>query len=208
MIKLVSVTKKYFSYVIFDAVDCEVPAGSVLNVIGSDGSGKTTLLKLMAGIVKPTRGKVYINGCLASDRRKNAVSFMPENNFFHPKMTVGDGVQYYKDFFDDFDMEYFEVFTKRVVFQDDAKITNMSYDDLAFYKLALALSRKTKIYILDEPFRNINEASIEPAVTMIQKRAHKGATIVFSSEYEDDITHMLDSDIVVIDNKSLERREQ
>ena len=62
MISLMGIEKKYNDYLAVDIKDLKVPKNKIFSFIGKNGAGKTTTIKMMLGILKPTKGYVYING--------------------------------------------------------------------------------------------------------------------------------------------------
>ncbi len=62
MIRLENLTKNYGKLVAVDALDLHVPAGELFGFLGPNGAGKTTTIRMMAGLLKPTAGEIYIDG--------------------------------------------------------------------------------------------------------------------------------------------------
>ncbi|HEY2849907.1 MAG TPA: ATP-binding cassette domain-containing protein, partial [Gemmatimonadaceae bacterium] len=62
MIRLTRLSKKYGTFTAVNEIDLHVPAGELFGFVGPNGAGKTTTLRMIAGILKPTGGKVEIAG--------------------------------------------------------------------------------------------------------------------------------------------------
>ena len=71
---------------------------------GPNGSGKTTMLKIVAGLLTPTSGVVLVEGQPVGEETKSMISFLPENTYLPEWMTVDDCLDYFADFYTDFDM--------------------------------------------------------------------------------------------------------
>ncbi|MDP4085301.1 MAG: ABC transporter ATP-binding protein [Bacillota bacterium] len=76
---------------IFQHVSLDVKPGEFVSIIGSSGSGKSTLFRLIAGLLEPTSGQIWINGQL-SDKRLGKVGYMPQKDLLLPWRTVIDNV--------------------------------------------------------------------------------------------------------------------
>ena len=83
--------------------DIVLPEGKIVGLLGSNGSGKTTFLKLVAGILKPTAGEVLVCGERIGIDTKSMVSYLPERTYLNDWMRVSDIVEYFDDFYEDFD---------------------------------------------------------------------------------------------------------
>jgi ABC-2 type transport system ATP-binding protein len=90
MIRLESLTKKYGSFTAVDAIDIEVPAGQLYGFVGPNGAGKTTTLRMLAGILRPTAGRIRIGGIDLVERPNEAkalLGFIPDRPFIYEKLT-------------------------------------------------------------------------------------------------------------------------
>jgi len=90
MIKLEQLTKKYGTFTAVDALDLEVPAGQLFGFLGPNGAGKTTTLRMIAGILRPTAGRVRIGGIDVvqyPNEAKAALGYIPDRPFIYEKLT-------------------------------------------------------------------------------------------------------------------------
>jgi ABC-2 type transport system ATP-binding protein len=90
MIELIDLTKKYQGLKAVDNINLEVKKGVIFGFLGPNGAGKTTTIKMMAGILKPTRGRIVINGMDMSERPsdvKKCSGFIPDRPFLYEKLT-------------------------------------------------------------------------------------------------------------------------
>lgn len=90
---------------VFNNHSFSLPHNRVIGLLGENGIGKTTLLRLIAGVIKPDSGKVYIDDQVVSQKTKLQVSFLLAPSNLYVFMRVKDAVQYYKDFHPDFDFD-------------------------------------------------------------------------------------------------------
>jgi ABC-2 type transport system ATP-binding protein len=97
MIRLEQLTKKYGAFTAVDALDLEVPAGQLFGFLGPNGAGKTTTLRMIAGILRPTAGRVRIGGIdvvQQPDEAKARLGFIPDRPFIYEKLTGMEFLQF------------------------------------------------------------------------------------------------------------------
>src|SRR5215216_2253083 len=97
MIELRSLTKRYGSFTAVNGVDLDVPRGELFGFLGPNGAGKTTTLRMIAGILRPTRGSVHIGGIdLAADpvAAKSKLWFIPDRPFIYEKLTGSEFLRF------------------------------------------------------------------------------------------------------------------
>src|SRR3954465_11547489 len=97
MIKLTNLTKRYGGFTAVNAIDLEVPRGELFGFLGPNGAGKTTALRMIAGILRPTGGKVEIGGVDISTRpleAKMKLGFIPDRPFIYEKLTGAEFLRF------------------------------------------------------------------------------------------------------------------
>ena len=90
MIQLHQLTKKYGSFTAVDSLDLHVPAGELFGFLGPNGAGKTTTLRMIAGILRPTVGRILIGGIdivQQPNEAKALLGFIPDRPFIYEKLT-------------------------------------------------------------------------------------------------------------------------
>ena len=100
-----SLVKDYGGKVALSGIDLSLPSGKIIGLLGSNGSGKTTLLKLASGLLQPTSGEIRVCGMEIGVETKRLVSFLPERTYLNDWMRVMDIMEYFADFYEDFDKE-------------------------------------------------------------------------------------------------------
>ncbi|RLG92163.1 glycerol-3-phosphate ABC transporter ATP-binding protein, partial [Candidatus Bathyarchaeota archaeon] len=95
-VKLVNITKRYGRIIANDHINLTIKDGEYVSIIGPSGCGKTTLIKIIAGIIKPDEGEVYINGKLVNDVpiEDRGIGYVFQNIALFPHMTVWDNIIY------------------------------------------------------------------------------------------------------------------
>ena len=98
MIALHDLTKEYGKFRAVDRVSLDVPRGRIHGFLGPNGAGKTTTIKMIAGLLKPTAGRVVVNGHdLANDPEaaKASLGFIPDRPFIYEKLTAAEFLRFH-----------------------------------------------------------------------------------------------------------------
>jgi ABC-2 type transport system ATP-binding protein len=97
MIRLDSLSKRYGAHEAVKNLTLEVPRGELFGFLGPNGAGKTTTIKMIAGLLQPTSGKIFIDGHdLAEDplRAKGALGFIPDRPFLYEKLSANEFLRF------------------------------------------------------------------------------------------------------------------
>ena len=179
-----SLYKSYGGAYALNGIDLKIFRGRVVGLLGPNGSGKTTLLKLAAGLLTPTHGEILINGLDVGADTKRIVSYLPERTYFDGSMRVIDTINYFSDFYSDFDREKAFALTERLGVPLKAKFKTLS---------------KAELYLLDEPIGGVDPAARDFILDVILGNDNRNATVVLSTHLIYDIERALD-DVVIISN--------
>ena len=93
MIALHNLVKQYGKFTAVDDVSLEVGPGQIHGFLGPNGAGKTTTLRMIAGLLKPTSGRILVNGHdleKAPEEAKASLGFIPDRPFIYEKLTAGE----------------------------------------------------------------------------------------------------------------------
>jgi len=177
--RLDSVTKRYVKNEGVRDLSIEFPAGEVVGVLGLNGSGKSTMLKLIAGLLFPTAGTITVFGGSARGNRSHAV-FLGETDTLWPWMTPADAGRFMAGLYPDFDPARFGELLD-VLEVPRRKTKAMSKGERGRLRLAMALARNAKLYLLDEPLAGIDLISREKIMTSLVREWHTDETILLST---------------------------
>lgn len=201
MVKGTNLVKKYMSKTAVDNVDFEIESGKIYALLGPNGSGKTTIMKMIAGLVKPTKGIITYKGLPIGTESKSKVAYMSTEPFFYSYMTVADVGKYYDDFFEDFDMSRFKDLINRMDMSMKDKSKTLSSGLAAKLKIAATLSRKAELYMLDEPLNGIDLIARDKIITTIIEVSREDTTILISSHLVDELEKIIDHAIFIKNGK-------
>jgi len=171
-------------------VDLRLAAGEALTVVGPNGAGKTTLLRVLAGLVRPSRGEVRILGrpLHRSDHdARRPIGFLPHQSLLYDDLTVQENVVFAARLFGVSDPA---AAARRVL--DELELSARAADRprslsrglLQRAALARALVHAPSVILLDEPFTALDTAGAERLRGLLQARRSAGAALVL-------VTHQL-----------------
>ena len=177
--RLEHVTKRYIKNEGLRDLSLDFPAGEVVGVLGLNGSGKSTMLKLMAGLLFPTDGHIRVFDAPPRSKRASIV-FMGENDALWPWMTPVDAERFMRNLYADFDSTRFREMLDALAVPR-RKTKTMSKGERGRLRLAMALARNAKLYLLDEPLAGIDLISREKILSSIVQEWHTDETILLST---------------------------
>lgn len=199
LFKAENLTKRFFKNTVLENLNIVMEEGKIYGLVGPNGSGKTTLMKIAAGLLQPTAGTVEIDGSRAGTRTKAIVSFAPTTNHLPKWMRVKHCLDYYKDFYGDFDAHRAEELLDFMSLNSEQKISSLSTGFIGRLKLALALSRNARLYILDEPLNGLDPISRDKVLEAILKASGERNSLLLSSHMIRDMEAVVD-EVIFLDN--------
>lgn len=208
------VTKSFGTVKALDSVDVTLESGKIIGLLGPNGSGKTTLLKLVAGLLKQNSGSILIDGVAPGEKTKSVVSYLPERNFLNPAMTVNETLDMFCDFYADFDRARAEEMLVKLGINQNAKYKTLSKGTKEKVQLVLVMSRRAKLYLLDEPIGGVDPATRDFILNTIVGNYAADATVIISTHLISDVEKVLDEFLllkygkVILHSTSDEIREQ
>jgi ABC-2 type transport system ATP-binding protein len=135
-------------------VNLTIEKGHIAGLFGPDGAGKTTFSKIICNLTPKSSGKILVNG---KSMDVKDVSYLPEYPFVNSKQRVGDLLEMYRSFYEDFNVKRAISAFKRIEVSLNDKFCYLSRSSIQKVETVLVMSRRAKLYILDEPI-----ASVEP----------------------------------------------
>lgn len=185
-------TKAYPGAFALNGIDLELPRGKIIGLLGPNGSGKSTLVKILAGLLQPTSGTVLVDGLTPGADTKSYVSYLPERTYFHPGMRVSDCVRMFADFYADFDRNRALGMLSVLGVPYTAKLKTLSKGTREKVQLVLVMSRRARVYLLDEPIGGVDPAARDYILHTIVTNRDPEATIVLSTHLIRDVEDILD----------------
>ena len=204
IIEVNNLSKSYGKNIVFENVTFSLPRNRMIGLLGDNGIGKTTLLRLIADILKPDSGEIYLDGQAVSRKTKDRVSFLLEPINFHSFMKVKDAINYYKDFFKDFD--YDKAIALCTTFELDLSmpIKKLSKGNQERLCLLLNLSRKVPLYLLDEPVAGFDPKFKRDMIKTILANLEDNVTVIISTHLLRDLQSIFDEILIIKENEIIQ----
>lgn len=193
ILKTNNLVKLYGKTKALDGLSLEFETGKIYGFLGPNGSGKTTFLKICAALIMSYEGEVLINDLKPSLDTKSIVAYLPDGEYFFAWMKVGDALNYFNDFFDDFDREKAEQLLDYMELEHGQKISKLSKGMKARLKLAMVLGRKAKLYLLDEPFDGIDPVTREKIIDIVLNTFNVDSAMVMATHHISYVEKLLDA---------------
>jgi ABC-2 type transport system ATP-binding protein len=192
IVEVKDLTKKYHNTAALNNLSLNIEAGKVVGILGPNGSGKTTLIKILAGILRQTKGEILIDGHKPGVYTKSVVSYLPDRNFLYDWMKIKDAFELYKDFYKDFDENKGNDLLKFMKLDKDMKINSLSKGMKEKLNLTLVLARKAKIYILDEPIAGVDPVARDQILNAIINNYEKESSMIITTHLVRDMENIFD----------------
>ena len=201
IVEIRGLTKRYDRKEALKNIDLSIEKGKVVGILGPNGSGKTTLIKLLMGLLHPNKGEIKIDGESPGIHTKSVISYLPDRNALYGWMTVKDAIQMFQDFYQDFDLGKSEELLKFMKLDKDMKVSNMSKGMKEKLNLALVLSRRAKVYILDEPIAGVDPVARDQILDAIIDNYKEDSAMIITTHLVRDMENIFDQVIFLGDGE-------
>jgi len=198
LLEIKNLSKSFDNKQILKDVNLKVTKGKIIGLLGKNGVGKTTLIKLINDLLVPTTGEILINGKRIGVETKKIISYLPERTYLNKQMKVYEVIDYFKDFYDNFDSEKAKKLLKDLDLDINQSLSKMSKGMQEKVQLVLVMSRKADLYILDEPLGGVDPATRDYILDTILSNFNEDASVIISTHLISDIERILD-EVVFID---------
>ena len=184
--------KRYGSAMALDHIDLALEPGRIIGLLGPNGSGKSTLIKLAMGLLQPTSGEILIDGKAPSPQTNAVVSYLPDRVTLSPWMKTRQLLYFYCDLHADTDPQAAERMLTHLGLNLNQSIRQMSKGMKEKVQLVLTMSRKAKLYLLDEPIGGVDPATRDFILNTIISNYNPEAAVVISTHLIADVENILD----------------
>lgn len=192
-------TKKYGSLVALNGVSFQIGSGRIVGLLGPNGSGKTTMIKLINGLLKPNKGEVLIDGLVPGPETAKLVSYLPDRNYLDGDMTFQRACKLFSTFYQDFDENKAKEMLQALHINPKSRFKTLSKGNRDKAQLILVMSRRAKLYVLDEPIAGVDPAARDYILNTIVANYNPNATILISTHLISDVEKILD-DVLFLKN--------
>ena len=197
LLEATNLSKKYGNTVGLHPIDLTLPSGKIIGLLGPNGSGKTTLIKLIAGLLTPTTGTIAVCGKPIGPETKAMVSYLPDRDYFDPGLKITALLDYFSDFYKDFDRQRAEDMLTGLGINLNKRFNTLSKGTREKVQLSLVMSRRAKLYLLDEPIAGVDPAARDFILHTILTNYDPEATVLISTHLIADVEPVLQEFIFV-----------
>ncbi len=210
MIKVQNVSKRYRNVHALSEVSLEIPQGSIYGLIGPNGAGKTTLLRILAALISPTTGQVWLNGEEVSQSPTaihRRVGYMPDFFGVYPDLTSIEYLEFYAGIHGIPRKKRAQIITDLLELVDlsekrDALVETLSRGMKQRLCLARALVHDPDILLLDEPASGLDPRARVELRELLRTLQGMGKTVIISSHILLELAEMC-TDVAIIQDGRL-----
>lgn len=199
LLEIQGLHKTYGKKTALNDINLSLEPGHIIGLLGPNGSGKTTLIKIICGLLQPTSGSVLVDGNPVGPKSKAIVSYLPDRTYLDESMTVGSAIDMFKYFYDDFDEKRAEEMLSSLNIDPKNKIKTLSKGTKEKVQLILVMSRRAKLYILDEPIAGVDPAARDYILRTIISNFEPSASLIIATHLISDVEPVLDEAIFLQD---------
>ena len=189
MIRIENLSKAYGKFLAVDHINLEVPKGELYGFLGPNGAGKTTTLRMIAGIIRPTEGRIWLGGddVIANPlAAKMRLGFIPDRPFVYDKLTGGEFLRFVAGLYG----QEGDVVERRIdelleVFElsnwKDELVESYSHGMRQKLIISSALIHRPECIVVDEPMVGLDPRAARLLKVMFRQFVDRGGTVLMST---------------------------
>lgn len=203
ILQLNGLEKSYGSKLVLKNINFTIEAGKIVGLLGPNGSGKTTIIKAINGLLQLDKGMILVDEKSPSKETKAIVSYLPDVSYLNDTMRIADVLSLFQDFYQDFDRDKAERLLSDLGLNDSDRLKHLSKGNKEKVQLVLVMSRKAKLYILDEPIGGVDPAARDYILKTIITNYSEDASVLISTHLISEVESVLDDVIFIKDGEVL-----
>jgi ABC-2 type transport system ATP-binding protein len=205
---MISIQNLSFSYpkkpALFQELDWECPAGSIIGLLGKNGAGKSTFLRLLSGLIFPKSGSVQVYGQHSKDRNPNFLQelfLVPDELALPLHLSVSAYTKMMSPFYPAFDQAQFQSILKDFEIEPISKLGDFSFGQQKKVVLAFALSTNCKLLLFDEPTNGLDIPSKTSFRKAVAANLSEAQTLIIATHLVKDVENLIDRVVILADGK-------
>ncbi|BAU26394.1 heme ABC exporter ATP-binding subunit CcmA [Aneurinibacillus soli] len=195
MISIVDITKTYKKRPVFTGLSVEIAAGELFGLTGENGAGKSTLLSILASVLPPDAGEVWIGGKSVRQQGnevKRLVGYVPQEVALYSALSGEANLMFWGRMYG---LRGRELTARTTEALATVQMEDRRHDPISAYSggmkrrinLAAALLHNPRVLILDEPTAGVDMASRSHIMDVLKEKSRQGVTIVYTSHHMEEI---------------------
>jgi ABC-2 type transport system ATP-binding protein len=213
MIALESVVKRFGDFTAVDTVSLEVPPGEIHGFLGPNGAGKTTTIRMIAGLLKPTAGRIVINGhdlAREAEAAKLSLGFIPDRPFLYEKLTGGEFLRFHGGLYgiDGTEVEgrakeMLELF--ELADWEGELVESYSHGMKQRLTMAAAFLHRPRAVLVDEPMVGLDPRGARLIKDVFRHMSQRGVAILMSTHTLEVAQEMCDRISIILKGRIIAR---
>jgi ABC-2 type transport system ATP-binding protein len=209
MIAVENLVKRYGAFTAVDGVSIKVEPGQIHGFLGPNGAGKTTSIRIIAGLLKPTAGRVVVNGhdlAHEPEEAKAALGFIPDRPFIYEKLTAGEFLRFHAGLYgmsdrdiDGRTKEMLEIF-ELSKWQNEL-VESFSHGMKQRLVMCAAFMHRPKAVLVDEPMVGLDPRGARLIKDVFRHMAQHGVAILMSTHTLEVAQEMCDLISIILKGK-------
>lgn len=200
-------SKNYGGLRALDELNLKLESGKIIGLLGPNGHGKTTLIKILSGLLRQDKGTVLIDGKNVGVETKKIVSYLPERSYLSLGMKIRDVAKFFEEFYEDFDIKRANAMIDELGLDRESRLKSLSKGNREKVQLIMVMSRKAKLYLLDEPMGGVDPAARDYILKTIISNYSEDATVIISTHLIQDVEQILDEVVFLKEGKVMFHRD-
>jgi ABC-2 type transport system ATP-binding protein len=213
MIEIHDLVKRYGNFTAVDGVSLDVPSGEIHGFLGPNGAGKTTTIRMIAGLLKPTAGRILVNGhdlAAEPEAAKASLGFIPDRPFIYEKLTAGEFLQFHAGLYG-IDgngvgarvLEMLEVFD--LGRWEHELVESFSHGMKQRLVMSAAFLHRPQAVLVDEPMVGLDPRGARLIKDVFRRMSDRGVAILMSTHTLEVAQEMCDRISIILKGKIIAR---
>jgi len=213
MIATHDLVKKYGSFTAVDGVSLDVPSGEIHGFLGPNGAGKTTTIRMIAGLLKPTSGRVLVNGhdlAREPERAKASLGFIPDRPFIYEKLTAGEFLRFHAGLYGvneatlaDRIRQMLELF--ELTKWENELVESFSHGMKQRLVMSAAFLHRPQAVLVDEPMVGLDPRGARLIKEVFRRMASSGVAVLMSTHTLEVAEEMCDRISIILKGQIIAR---
>ena len=166
---------------VLENMNISIPEGKIIGLLGPNGCGKSTLIKMICGLLVPTSGEILVGNTPVGPQTNAMISYLPERTYFNNSMRIKDLIDFFCDFYADFDSSRAFRMLQDLKIAPEARLRTLSKGTREKVQLIMVMSRNARLYLLDEPIAGVDPASRDYILQTILQNYNPSASIIITT---------------------------
>jgi ABC-2 type transport system ATP-binding protein len=213
MISIQNLRKQYGAFMAVDGIDLEVNPGEIHGFLGPNGAGKTTSIRMIAGLLKPTSGRIMVNGhdiATHPEGAKRSLGFIPDRPYIYEKLTAGEFLRFHAGLYgmdgDGLDLRVREMLDLFELGRwENELVESFSHGMKQRLVMCAAFLHRPQAVLVDEPMVGLDPRGAKLIKSVFKRMSEHGVAILMSTHTLEVAQEMCDRISIILKGKIIAR---